>query len=111
MIYFFCLHAQDDVGQFHHVGEVGNAHHVGHVHLIIVVSVTGNSVTKVCHNVCEVTPLARRLVCTQIFGQHMQGPIFGHIIKDTAAQTDLRRIGIGINPRQAVTFVERTDAD
>ena len=41
----------------------------------------------------------------------MQGPVFGHIIKDIVAHTDLRRIGIGINPLQASATAERSVAD
>lgn len=98
---------------------------VAHLHAIHVIHIHGQcvvqlidahflnavSLSKVGLDIVEVLPLARRLVCTQIFGQHMQGPVFGHIIKDIAAHTDLRRIGIGINPLQAAATEEHPHAD
>ena len=41
----------------------------------------------------------------------MQGSIFGHAKESVFSGSDLFRIGIGINPRQAAATEERTAAD
>ena len=90
----------------HHVDErrdIGNAD--------FPVGIYVANLCKVGHDIGEIFPLVSSLVCTQILGQHMQGPVFRNSIENITPYADFFRVRICVYPCQAFATGESIVAD